>query len=463
MSQKVGAPAEAVVVDTGAFLKLTNIQNFGKKIYSVESVVQEVKDVISRRRLSVLPYDIEIREPDQKNISVVSNFSKKTGDFPSLSATDIRVLALTLELQLEAQGGETKGLRLSEPRKPAGAIVQGRRRSRRSKSKHDSDKKTEKVITKADLETVGFVVPESNGGEPDEDLQRDIEEAVEESESLEAFEKESLEAVGSGQLEEIVEDLQERCVIAEESEEGEEEEEADDEGWITPHNLNHCIQKAREQADRLAFGEAKVQKEEREIPVACMTTDFAMQNVLIQMGLALVSVEGCRIRQTRTYLRRCFACFKTTEDMCREFCPSCGHRGTLKRVSLVVKPDGTKVVQINFRKPLSTKGMRYSRALPRSGKHAQNEQVAEDQRKPQQKPSKKSLARTNVLSPEYTIGESPFAEHDVNSRAFVKGYTSSGFRRTEKKSGLQQPPPRRRNPNEPKTSSSKRNKKVSGF
>ena len=35
---------------------------------------------------------------------LVTEFSKKTGDYPSLSATDIKVLALTYQLELENVG-----------------------------------------------------------------------------------------------------------------------------------------------------------------------------------------------------------------------------------------------------------------------------------------------------------------------------------------------------------------------
>jgi RNA-binding protein NOB1 len=39
-------------------------------------------------------------------LSVVTEFSKKTGDYPSLSATDIQVLALTYELEKQLVGNE---------------------------------------------------------------------------------------------------------------------------------------------------------------------------------------------------------------------------------------------------------------------------------------------------------------------------------------------------------------------
>jgi RNA-binding protein NOB1 len=47
-----------------------------------------------------------------------------------------------------------------------------------------------------------------------------------------------------------------------------------------------------------------------QMDVGCMTADFAMQNVLLQMGLNLVSVEGKRIQRVKTWVLRCHACFK---------------------------------------------------------------------------------------------------------------------------------------------------------
>lgn len=54
----------------------------------------------------------------------MTEFSKKTGDYPSLSATDIRVLALTYQLELEHVGSQH--LR-EEPdvKVPAGGAVSG--------------------------------------------------------------------------------------------------------------------------------------------------------------------------------------------------------------------------------------------------------------------------------------------------------------------------------------------------
>jgi rRNA maturation endonuclease Nob1 len=42
---------------------------------------------------------------------------------------------------------------------------------------------------------------------------------------------------------------------------------------------------------------------------ACMTGDYAMQNVALQMGLNLVSMEGGGVRHVKTWVLRCHGCF----------------------------------------------------------------------------------------------------------------------------------------------------------
>lgn len=60
-----------------------------------------------------------------------------------------------------------------------------------------------------------------------------------------------------------------------------------------------------QQGDANANGAPKAQ-----IGVGCMTADFAMQNVLLQMDLSLVGIEGKRIEKVKTWVLRCHACFK---------------------------------------------------------------------------------------------------------------------------------------------------------
>ena len=46
----------------------------------------------------------------------------------------------------------------------------------------------------------------------------------------------------------------------------------------------------------------------------------------------------------RTYILRCYACFKTTSLMTKIFCPKCGNK-TLKRVAVSLDENGQQVVR----------------------------------------------------------------------------------------------------------------------
>ena len=79
--------------------------------------------------------------------------------------------------------------------------------------------------------------------------------------------------------------------------------------WITPSNV--AIHKSR--ALDLLPGDGLVRKHKKKDQVirsGCITADFAMQNVLLQMGLNLVGLEGRRIEKVKNWVLRCHACFK---------------------------------------------------------------------------------------------------------------------------------------------------------
>lgn len=44
-------------------------------------------------------------------------------------------------------------------------------------------------------------------------------------------------------------------------------------------------------------------------PITCVTADFAMQNVLLQMGLQLQAPNGLRLKRVSRFAQRCSACF----------------------------------------------------------------------------------------------------------------------------------------------------------
>merc|ERR1712226_1506438 len=72
---------------------------------------------------------------------------------------------------------------------------------------------------------------------------------------------------------------------------------------------------------------------------ACTTTDFAMQNVILQMNLELLSVDGIMIRKLKSWVSRCQACFQVytggKNNSERLFCSRCGS-SVLSRVAATV-------------------------------------------------------------------------------------------------------------------------------
>merc|ERR1712070_196185 len=99
-----------------------------------------------------------------------------------------------------------------------------------------------------------------------------------------------------------------------------------------------------------------------------MTTDFCMQNVMLQIGLQVVSVDGLKISTCKQWALKCHACFKVTRDTRKKFCPSCGNHA-LMRVSMFVSRTG-KVTFSKGWKKFNLQGTKYSLPLPKSGRNA---------------------------------------------------------------------------------------------
>ncbi|XP_045674584.1 RNA-binding protein NOB1 [Phyllostomus hastatus] len=383
------APVEHVVADAGAFLRDAALQDIGKNIYTIRDVVSEIRDKATRRRLAVLPYELRFKEPCPEYVRLVTEFSKKTGDYPSLSATDIQVLALSYQLEAEFVGvshlkQEPEKVKVSSsiqhPETPlniSGFHLPSKPKPPRETVKHGHpDREPE------DLEFSSFMFWRN----PLPNIECDLQELlIDEGEDVAS------------------EDEKEENGF----EERKDEDSDDDEGWITPSNIKQI------QRD---FEQCTVPKDVR---VGCVTTDFAMQNVLLQMGLHVLAVNGMLIREARSYILRCHGCFRTTSDMSRVFCSHCGNK-TLKKVSVTVSDDGTLHMHFSRNpKVLNPRGLRYSLPNPKGGKYAVNPHLTEDQRFPQLRLSRKARQKTDVFAPDYVAGLSPFAENDISSRSAI--------------------------------------------
>ncbi|VDM92244.1 unnamed protein product [Onchocerca ochengi] len=344
-------PVRKLVADSGAFIKRVPLHDLGSEIYTVPGVISELKCEKMRHLLESLPYEIHIQEPTTESLHIITEFSKKTGDYPSLSAIDLKLLSLVHDLHLEQYGKD-------------GLHYDFQTVSDKSANNY---RQTKDILKTDDIEKIDLLCGRN------ESLNAAGTEKNSESEEMEGINDVSDDA------------------------------NSDSGTWLNEGNVDEILGHV---------GEIAIP--EKEMKVACVTTDFAMQNVLLRLGLFLLSVNGYRIQQLKNYILRCRACFATTTVMTKRFCPRCGN-DSLHRVAVSVAEDGTMQLHINWNRLQSARGLKYSLPAPKGGKHPGGPQLFEDQPMPQNR-----MARCHQDPTE----TGPFAMKDVTSRSAVLGIRS---------------------------------------
>lgn len=359
-----------------------------------------------------------MREPTAESIRWVCEFAKKTGDFASLSAVDLKVVALTYELEKEHVG--TDHLR---PEPVMAQTIVHKFNSKPAEISSDGffpktlNEDATPVAATSDekLQTDEEADEEQKKKAQEEEFLREL---AEKFSTLDTAEENNEEDVDDGDHNEEViteEDLLKKVDANDELEEVDEENNSSDDndkdsaddggGWITPSNVKVV---KREMSKDI--------REEKPVSVACMTTDFSVQNVCKQIGLNLSAIDGRVIREARTFILRCYTCFRTTTLVHKIFCPKCGHK-TLKRCAVSIDEHGQQTIHINMRKPITAKGKNKSLPLFKGGKHSTNPIIFEDQQIPKQMPSRVARTKTSALDEDYIAGYSPFVRRDVDSRS----------------------------------------------
>ena len=112
--------------------------------------------------------------------------------------------------------------------------------------------------------------------------------------------------------------------------------------------------------------------------VVFLTSDFAMQNVIIQMGFTLLTLDGYRLTRVRRFKFLCRACFKLNKDVEREYCEYCGSH-TLGKVSVFINENGEITYFDNPKRRINLRGTKYSIPKPKAGRHAKNIMLREDE------------------------------------------------------------------------------------
>ncbi|CAE6510865.1 unnamed protein product [Rhizoctonia solani] len=344
-----------LVLDAGPLLSLTPLRGLASRYVTVPQVIAELKDPRAREHLERLELTsgikLEVLDPDVSSLAKVTTFSQKTGDYSVLSIADLRILALTCSLHEKAAQAPTD-LEVQvavTPEAPASStpvepgpitVVQDQPNS-----------------------------PENSAGEQEIQPLADETEAIDEEPP--EFERLPLDADTDANTNAKVNEQAPAAPLYEDPP-------SDDDGegeWITPDNVSKHKSRASHPlppADIKRSGKGNKHTPPTRMDVACMTVDYAMQNVLLQMGMNLVGTEGRRVASVKSWVLRCHACFKICKDNTKKFCPTCGN-ATLLRTSITTTgpgADGSEpTVQVHLKKnfQFKTRGTKYSVPLPKPG------------------------------------------------------------------------------------------------
>ncbi|KAL5103105.1 RNA-binding protein NOB1 [Taenia crassiceps] len=449
MAVNPGPRAIHLVVDSAAFIERANLETYGVRCHTTQSVIDEIRDKNTRTYLSRLPYPLSIDVPTPESIKwgkvgtyllnlLVKELAKRTGDFFVLSKTDIEVIALTYQLYTEVTGAEPvikdvkrptftdKLFRFKKP--PEHGNESDSFKSiladhdfdaewAMNKLEHDLGQISQDSISDADT---GVVI--------DEDDHEDSDSAGDNSESTCC-----------------------KSAEGEASESAESEEAVSDSDWITSDNFTQKLQEGLGLGSLRLDDEVDLSAGAPPVPVACLTKDFAMQNVLMNAGITLLGLSGKIIKEARTHVLWCGSCYAHTTKQNSYFCGICGYPN-LRRIPVTLHEDGQLEFHFSRKFKKNLRGTKHPIIRPKGGKHADDPIYRADQRLPDRRAPKPKnpnvipMGATNGLlfydddedGDDFLIDAAAygvvggdlanlvFPDHDVNSKAAIRGLRSDG-------------------------------------
>lgn len=346
----------SLILDAGPLItqSFQTLHNMADHFYTTPSVITELKDDNSRANLLLWGDRLVIRQPKAGSVKAVSDVARSTGDYGVLSSTDIALIALGYEIDVELHGG----VEHLKPVKQQPQVV--------TQAKEDEPEEAEETQE-----------PEQEE-EQEPEQEEEEEEAEEEDDGWETVTRKARaprkqgKKVGgstfwgnSGLTQPVKED---KPAIPFEYDS---EDDSDGGEWITPENLQESLIK---DAGQVVDDDV----EPEHIMAATSTGDFAMQNVILKMGLILVNAtNGRQIQRIRNSMLRCHGCFHLMpypkDGTVKHFCPKCGGN-TLMRCSVTVGNDGKIQVHLKKKMNWSTRGNRYTLPKPQSKNSRQQRQ-----------------------------------------------------------------------------------------
>ncbi|KAK2002638.1 D-site 20S pre-rRNA nuclease [Colletotrichum falcatum] len=402
-------PIHALVLDTGPLIKndppVSTLLAQADELYMLPSIIEEIRDVNTRTRVetTLMPF-VRIRNPRPDSIKFVSNFARRSGDLEVLSRPDLHLLALTYELELEKNGGDQR-LRKEPGQRIANAKPAS---SEASEPKHELGTESEpQKIHATESSTAAEPAQPSAAVSLEQGAEVAHIETLEDATAKAPSSDAAAESMTQDMSQLEVDDKTTSVPTLSNADANETQGEGSDseDGWITPSN----VKKHKEKDSKLLQPTAPA----IDVKVGILTSDYAMQNVALRIGLNLLSPSMSRITQLKTWVLRCHGCFQVCKKMDKQFCPSCG-QATLTRTSCTTEEDGTFKIHLKRNFQWNKRGNVFSIPKPVAGtasgkldKHAGGKNnwgtnliFAEDQKEYEKAVSENQRARRRDLMDE---------------------------------------------------------------
>lgn len=320
-----------LILDAGAFISGASFSSLGPDVVYITTpnVLAELIDSRTNRFLRTFPYEIVQRVPLKESLKFVSEFARECGELSVLSITDLEILALAYEIEVNSCG-------------------QSNIRER------TVDLMSSKACRKG--------------------LADDVLESMEDSEEIEMVAEKHVRAfTGRGIFTREDEYYISRTVLWK-----------NNRPEITPQVDEHSVNEVESDGEGEWIGIDNVDgfsqfDESNSRSVLCITTDFGMQNVMYQLGLGLMSVHGFKLSNVRYFAKGCYVCNRICHDVSREFCEFCGGH-TLTRVSVKFDKGGKpRYKWIKTRELCNSRGKIFSVKKARGGRLQQDIILREDE------------------------------------------------------------------------------------
>jgi RNA-binding protein NOB1 len=353
-----------MILDAGPLLSLAPLRGVADTLHTTPAVLAELRDPKAREHwenLKIQGVDIRVEAPSADSMAKVVAFAKKTGDYAVLSTTDLGVVALTYQYEVAVNGDArirtAPGQKLPPLNPPKEGEAKKEEEEKEAEDDDDSDSEGEEVELPeetADAEETAEAPEVATDETPVEDAAAPV--PVVETAPVAAVE-EVTAAVASLSTEDAAPAPGPSAKIA-----ADEDSESDGGEWITPSNV-----KAHRSKD-LGLLPDEGRAAAAPLAAACMTGDYAVQNVLLGMGLGLVGEGGKRISKVRSWVLRCHACFKLCKDSSKRFCPSCGNASLMRTTVSTSAATGKQTIHLKKNFQYHLRGTKYSIPDPKPGR-----------------------------------------------------------------------------------------------